>query len=113
MIDNVETAPVSVTLLDCERVAGFGRIRALASVALNVAGIEFEVHGIRVIEYGGTVSIGAPMFRGRRGDLLEAVTLPPELRRPLGALVAGAFAELGGQVDLTTEFSLPSKRGPK
>jgi DNA-binding cell septation regulator SpoVG len=100
--DDDETAPVNITVLQCERVAGMGRIRALASVAINVGGVEFELRGIRIIESrnGDVVSISPPVFRGRLGEWIEAVVLPPELRRPIGALVGAAFAELGGDVDL-------------
>ncbi|MGH6678365.1 MAG: hypothetical protein ACREDL_05385 [Bradyrhizobium sp.] len=97
-----DTAPVTVTLLSCERVAGCGRIRAFAAVAVNVGGIELEVRGIRIVDSrdGQQTSIAPPVHRDRTGRWVPSIALPPEVDRPLGQLVAGAFVELGGKLGL-------------
>jgi hypothetical protein len=87
--NGADTAPVTVRLLELERVR-LGRILAFASVEIAIAGIAFEIHGltIRKVE-GGRVAVDLPTF-SREGRAWPAITLPTELNHPAGEMV---FAE--------------------
>jgi DNA-binding cell septation regulator SpoVG len=76
---SADTASVAVTILSLER-SERGRLLALASVEIEIAGVAFVVHGVRVIRTGPrSRGIAAPCYRVADGRLADAVTLPPEL----------------------------------
>lgn len=68
---------------------------ALASAELEVGGIAFHLDGIQVIAARTrgfpTVQVKLPTYRGSDGAWRPAVTLPPELERPLGNAVLAAY----------------------
>jgi hypothetical protein len=68
---------------------------ALASAEIEVGGIAFRVDGIQVVAGRNrgfpTVQVKLPTYRGSDGAWRPAVTLPPELERPLGNAVLAAY----------------------
>ncbi|MGE5477216.1 MAG: hypothetical protein ACM3Q1_11205 [Bacteroidales bacterium] len=68
---------------------------ALASAEIEVGGIAFRVDGIQVVAGRNrgfpTVQVKLPTYRGSDGSWRPAVTLPPELERPLGNAVLAAY----------------------
>lgn len=68
---------------------------ALASAEIEVGGIAFRVDGIQVVSGRNrgfaTVLVKLPTYRGSDGAWRPAVTLPPELERPLGNAVLAAY----------------------
>lgn len=76
MRDMAETTPVTITILDIERVAK-GDVVALAIVELEVAGVVIVLQGVAVTRQG---RCRAPLFRHpRNGHWLPAVRLPASL----------------------------------
>jgi len=73
-----------------------GKLFALASVAIDIDGVPIEVHGIRAlrVEPAGT-RIELPKFRDAAGILHSAITLPEEIRGPIGDAVLDALIERG------------------
>lgn len=73
-----------------------GKLFALASVAIDIDGVQIEVHGIRAlrVEPAGT-RIELPRFRDASGMLRPAITLPEEVRGPIGDAVLDALIERG------------------
>jgi hypothetical protein len=71
---------------------------ALAAAEIEVAGIAFRVDGIQIVSGRGrgfaTVQVKLPTYRGADGVWRPALTLPPELERPLGNAVLAAYAAL-------------------
>lgn len=71
---------------------------ALASAEIEVGGIAFRVEGIQIISGRSrgfpTVQVKLPTYRGCDGLWRPAVTLPPELERPLGNAVLAAYGAL-------------------
>jgi stage V sporulation protein G len=90
---------VSITVLSVTP-ARAGRLFALASVTIDIDGIKIEVHGIRALraDPAGT-RIELPKFRDAGGLMRAAITLPEELRRPIGDIVLAALVERGLAVD--------------
>lgn len=69
---------------------------ALASAEIEVGGIAFRVDGIQVVSGRSrgfpTVQVKLPTYRSCDGTWRPAVTLPPELERPLGNAVLAAYS---------------------
>ena len=73
-----------------------GKLFALAAVEIDIDGVRLEIHGIRTMQ---VVPIGTkielPMFRDATGTSRAAITLPAEVRGPLGDVVLDALVERG------------------
>lgn len=93
--DDVGSSLVSIRVLSVTP-ARRGKLFALASVAIDIDGIEIEVHGIRAlrVEPAGT-RIELPKFRDAAGMLRSAITLPEEVRGPIGDAVLDELVERG------------------
>jgi stage V sporulation protein G len=86
-----DTATVKLTVLGIEHVAAAGRLVALAAVALEIAGIEVVLLGVRIVrERGGRLGVEAPVFR-HRGEAHAAVDLPDELRAAIAEAVLSHY----------------------
>lgn len=75
---------------------GCGRLLALATVAVDLDGIELALHGVQIVRLPtGRLRCQAPQFRNHSGAWLPAVTLPPELELAIGreVLTAGGFMQ--------------------
>ena len=89
-----ETVTVTATVLRVERVAA-GRLLALASVEILVAGVAFTLHGVRVIRTGPrSRGVASPCYRIASGRLADAVELPPELTGAIADAVLDEYDEL-------------------
>ena len=88
-----DTVPVRFEVLGVERLTGAGRVVALANVLVEVAGVSFELQGLRVVKEARGIGVETPQFRHPRdGRYLPTVILPPELFDPIGREVLEALA---------------------
>lgn len=91
-----ETVPVAFELLDVRLVHGVRDLLALASVSLDLAGVEIQLHGLRVVpQPGGRLGVGVPMYR-HAGVSRPAAVLPEELLDAIAAEVAGVMRSNAG-----------------
>jgi hypothetical protein len=94
-----DVAAVAITVLRVDRLSGYGRLLGFATAEIEIAGIAFELRGIRIIENRNReITVCPPVFRGRNGEWTESVGLPSEVKRPLGMLVGDAFRAMGGNI---------------
>jgi stage V sporulation protein G len=93
--DGEETGAVLITVLSVKPVRA-GKLFALASVELDIDGVRIDIHGIRALRVDpvGT-RIELRKFRDAGGLLRTAITLPEEVRTPIGALILEALIEHG------------------
>lgn len=85
---------VTATVLRVERIDS-GRLLALASVEIEIAGVAFVLHGVRVIKTGPRQrGIAAPAHRVANGRLADTITMPPELARAIANAVLDEYDEL-------------------
>jgi stage V sporulation protein G len=93
--DDTGSSLVSISVLSVTP-ARTGKLFALASVAIDIDGVQIEVNGIRAlrVEPAGT-RIELPKFRDAAGMLRSAITLPDEIRGPIGDAVLDALIERG------------------
>lgn len=92
-----ETALVACRVHDITRVT-HGHLLALASAEIDIDGVGFRLDGIQVVTARArgfpTVQVKLPTYRGADGLWHPAITLPPELERPLGDAVLAAYRSL-------------------
>ncbi len=93
--DTAGSSLVSFRVLSVTPARG-GKLFALASVVIDIDGLQIELHGIRAlrVEPAGT-RIELPKFRDPAGMLRSAITLPDEVRGPIGDAVLDELVERG------------------
>jgi stage V sporulation protein G len=74
-----------------------GKLFALASVEVDIDGIQIAIHGIRALQVADLVGtrIELPLFRDTNGRWQTAITLPEEVRGPIGDAVLDALIDRG------------------
>jgi DNA-binding cell septation regulator SpoVG len=91
-----QTVDVTATVLRLDR-AEAGRLAALASVQIEIAGVAFVIHGVRIIRTGPRAhGIAAPCYRMATGRRADAISLPPELIHAIAEVVLDEFDALRG-----------------
>jgi len=89
-----DTVSVTATVLSIKRVDS-GRLLALASVEILIAGVAFTLQGVRVVRTGPrSRGVASPSCRVANGRLAAAVALPPELARAIADVVLDAHDAL-------------------
>ena len=93
--DDANSSTVLITVRSVTPVRA-GKLFALASVEVDLDGVQFEIHGIRAtrVEPVGT-KIELPVFRDATGISRPAITLPEEVRGPIGDIVLDALIDRG------------------
>ncbi|OAN50592.1 hypothetical protein A6A04_17995 [Paramagnetospirillum marisnigri] len=90
----METSTATITVLTITPVHA-GRLLALADVELVIDGVSIVIHGIQVRADGSKTEITLPNYRAPDGSWRTAVTLPEEVRGPMGDAVMAAGLEAG------------------
>ena len=74
-----------------------GKLFALASVEVDIDGVQIAIHGIRALHVADPIGtrIELPQFRNLNGRWQTAITLPEEVRGPIGDAVLNALIERG------------------
>jgi stage V sporulation protein G len=72
-----------------------GKLFALASVEIDIDGIQIAIHGVRALNAVGGTRIELPQFRDHSGALRPAIILPEEIRGPIGDAVIDELVERG------------------
>lgn len=96
-----DTASVNVRVLSVEPVTTKGRLLSLASVEIDVDGITFALHGVQVVRSkdpntgADAVGVDLPRYRSSDGSWRQALTLPPELRKPIAHAVLDECSDMG------------------
>jgi DNA-binding cell septation regulator SpoVG len=89
-----DTIPVRFEVVELRRLHSAGRLLALATVELDLGGIELTLHGVQVIQLpNGKLQCNAPRYRTPTGEWAPAVTLPDELELAIGAEILAAFTD--------------------
>ncbi|MDA8232817.1 MAG: hypothetical protein M0006_15910 [Magnetospirillum sp.] len=68
---------------------------ALADVEVTIAGVALVLHGVQLRADAAGTEVTAPRFRDSAGRWRTAITLPMELRGPLGDTVIAAALDAG------------------
>ncbi len=93
--EEADTTAVRFTVGNARRVAGKS-VFALVDVAMEIAGVEFSIHGVQARrEPDEQTSIRLPTFKDADGSWQPAIQLPEEVRAPLAAAVLAFLLEEG------------------
>lgn len=94
MSDGADQATATISVIGLTPVRA-GRLAALADVALILDGVELIIHGVQVRADDGSAAVTLPTYRGQDGQWKPAITLPEEIRQPMGDAVLAAGLEAG------------------
>lgn len=99
--DDAGSSTVLITVRSVTPVRA-GKLFAFASVEIDLDGVQLEIHGIRAIRVApvGT-KIELPTYRDAAGVWRPALTLPEEVRGPIGDIVLDALIDHGLAVKRT------------
>jgi stage V sporulation protein G len=89
------SSTVRISVIEVHRVDS-GKLFALATVEIDIDGVSMFVHGIQALrtEPAGT-RIEYPKYRDASGVWRTAVTLPDEMKGPIGDAVLDVLVERG------------------
>jgi stage V sporulation protein G len=87
---------VSITVLSVTPTRT-GKLFALVSVEIDIDGVQIAIHGIRALHVADPIGtrIELPQFRDLNGRWQTAITLPEEVRGPIGDAVLDELIERG------------------
>lgn len=92
-----DSVPVIVTVLDMQPV-NRGKLIALATVEVEIEGIAFTINGVQLMRITSPTegtAVDLPRYRDAAGEWRQAISLPDELRGPIGDAVLEKSLELG------------------
>jgi len=94
--DAAGSSLVRITVLSVTP-ARTGKLFALASVEVDIDGVQIAIHGIRALHAADSAGtrIELPQFRDLNGRWQTAITLPEEVRGPIGDAVLNELIERG------------------
>ena len=94
-IDPQSTTTVQITVLQLVPTQGRGNLLALADVEVLLDGVSIILHGVQVCATDQRTEVRLPKYRGVDGTWLAAITLPDEVKGPMGDAVMAAGIEAG------------------
>ena len=94
-IDEQSTTTVQITVLHLVPTQGRGNLLALADVEVLLDGVSIILHGVQVCATSERTEVRLPKYRGADGNWVAAITLPDEVKGPMGDAVMAAGIEAG------------------
>jgi hypothetical protein len=89
-----DTVSTSFTLIDLRRLHSAGNLLAIATLELNLGGIEVLLHGVQVVRTpAGKLQCKAPHHRLPTGQWVPSIVLPYELEIAIGRETLAAFTD--------------------
>ena len=93
--DEPSTTTVQITVLNLAPMRGRGNLLALADVEVLLDGISIILHGVQVCATSERTEVRLPRYRAPDGSWMAAITLPDEVKGPMGDAVMAAGIEAG------------------
>ena len=94
-IDPQSTTTVQITVLQLVPTQGRGNLLALADVEVLLDGVSIILHGVQVCATSERTEVRLPKYRAPDGNWVAAITLPDEVKGPMGEAVIAAGIEAG------------------
>ena len=94
-IDPPSTTTVQITVLNLAPMRGKGNLLALADVEVLIDGVSIILHGVQVCATDQRTEVLLPKYRGADGTWMTAITLPDEVKGPMGEAVIAVGVEAG------------------
>ena len=93
--DEPSTTTVQITVLNLAPMRGRGNLLALADVEVLIDGVSIILHGVQVCATSERTEVRLPRYRAPDGTWMAAITLPDEVKGPMGDAVMAAGIEAG------------------
>ena len=94
-IDPQSTTTVQITVLHLVPTQGRGNLLALADVEVLLDGVSIILHGVQVCATSERTEVRLPKYRGADGTWRAAISLPDEVKGPMGQAVIAVGVEAG------------------
>ena len=94
-IDPTSTTTVQITVLNLAPMRGRGSLLALADVEVLIDGVSIILHGVQVCATDQRTEVLLPKYRGADGTWMAAISLPDEVKGPMGEAVIAVGVEAG------------------
>jgi len=91
----MDTTTAVITVLNITPLANAGKLLALADVELVLDGVSLVIHGVQVRADGDGTKVALPRYRSPAGEWMAAISLPDEVREPMGDAVIAAGIDAG------------------
>jgi stage V sporulation protein G len=91
----MDTVSITVSVTNLTKLTNAGKLLGLADVAILLDGIEILLHGVQLWADAGKTEVRLPKYRAPDGTWQSAVSLPEELKGPMGDTVIAAGLEAG------------------
>jgi stage V sporulation protein G len=91
----MDTTSVQITVLCLTPMRGSGNLQALADVEVMLDGVSIILHGVQVCASAQRTEIRLPKYRAPDGTWKSAISLPDEVKGPMGDAVMAAGIEAG------------------
>lgn len=91
----MDATSASITVLEIFPVNKAGKLLALADVELVIDDVPMIIHGVQVRADSNETEVSLPKYRAPDGTWMTAITLPDELKGPMGDVVMAAAIEAG------------------
>lgn len=102
-----DCAEATVSVVGVEAVTGMGKVRWLAIVDIEVAGIWVQLQGVRVVSTPAGLAVRPPVFRHPVHGWVPCATMPPAVTDALAASVLAAVWEAAGWAPAAGGVRLP------
>ena len=91
----MDTTSAIITANRVTPVINAGKLLALADVSILLDGVEVVIHGVQVRADANGTEVTLPKYRAPDGTWMTAISLPDELKVPMGDVVMAAAIEAG------------------
>ncbi|CUW41786.1 conserved protein of unknown function [Magnetospirillum sp. XM-1] len=91
----MDTTSAIITANRVTPVANAGKLLGLADVSILMDGVEVVIHGVQIRADSNGTEVTLPKYRAPDGAWMAAITLPDELKGPMGDVVMAAAIEEG------------------
>ena len=91
----MDTTTVQITVLHLVPTQGRGNLLALADVEVLIDGVSITLHGVQVCATDQRTEVRLPKYRAPDGNWMAAISLPDEVKGPMGEAVVAVGVEAG------------------
>ncbi len=91
----METTTIQISVLNLTPMRGSGNLLGLADVEVLLDGVSIILHGVQICATADRTEVRLPRYRAPDGNWVAAISLPEEVKGPMGDVVMAAGIEAG------------------
>ncbi|WP_052472999.1 hypothetical protein [Paramagnetospirillum magnetotacticum] len=90
-----DSSTAVISILKLSPINGSGDMLGLADVEMILDGVAIILHGVQLRANGKRTEVRLPRYRAPDGNWVAAISLPDEVKGPMGDVVIAAGLEAG------------------